>query len=132
MAYDTANGYMYAQNGHFAQSLVVVNAAAETVLSPIPLGLNGSWMDPVGIAVDSAADRVFLADGDSGNVTVIDGATDSVLGQIDPGCSFRMNCNLATVATDSSTDWLFIDTVSSNYRGGGNLTVLNTSSDRVV
>ncbi len=133
MALDEANGNVYAQNGLFASNLVVVNASAEKVLSPIPLGSNVSTAEPVGLAVDAVADRVYLADWVSGNVTVIDGATDTVQRTIDLGCSFRSRaCNLEAVATDPSSNLLFVDTVAPSYQGPGNLTLFNSSTLQVL
>lgn len=88
------------------------------VIATIPVG-----MDPVGAAVDSANNRIYVANGgdgvNPGNVMVIDGATNSVTATLAAGrrpCGIALNpMNSKLYVTNSDDDTItMLDTLTNN------------------
>src|ERR1051326_53276 len=75
--------------------------SATSVVGTIPIGLGG--IAPFAIGVNPATNRIYLANAGSNNVSVIDGATNTVIGNPVPvgvrpfGISVNPNTNLIYV-----------------------------------
>jgi YVTN family beta-propeller protein len=87
--------YLACDNG----ALVVIDGAtnSQATLSDPNANL------PLALAVDSATDKIYVANSGSNNVTVIDGATDSTTTLTDPNATGPF-----AVAIDQSTDKIYV------------------------
>jgi len=75
---------------------------------------------PVSLAVNEATDKIYVANYEGGNVTVIDGATNSAITVTDPNAN-GPHC----VAVNPRTNKIYVANFnSSNIRGSNNVTVI--------
>ncbi|MCI4323642.1 MAG: PKD domain-containing protein [Thermoplasmata archaeon] len=84
-------------------------------------GFNASG-DPLGVAYDSGTRQIFVTNGDSGTVSVIDDWDDAVVANIVTGGSLPFG-----VAYDSGRGEVFVTNYESN-----SVSVINDTTDRVV
>jgi YVTN family beta-propeller protein len=122
VAVDPATGYVYVTNAGLGGSdnVTVINGSTSKVVGTVAVGPS-----PVGIAVDTANGKVYVADagslGSSHNVTVIEASNDTVV---------------ATVTVGSGPNWVAVDPtngevdVTNGY--SGNVTIINATTQTVV
>ncbi|HEY6429961.1 MAG TPA: hypothetical protein VIX84_22250, partial [Acidimicrobiales bacterium] len=84
-------------------------AAADTIVVTVPAGIH-----PQAVAVNSATDKIYVANGGSGSVTVINGATDTVSATLTVGTA------PVAVAVNTVTDKIYVAN-----GGSGSVTVIN-------
>ncbi|WP_410545832.1 beta-propeller fold lactonase family protein, partial [Acidianus sp.] len=134
IAYDPSNGYIYVAD-HFSDTVSVINGATNTVIANIPVGrwpvINGlastctrienifALSKPVGVAYDPSNGYIYVTDcnsgtGNSGTVSVIDGANNTVIATIPVGICPR------GVAYDPSNGYIYV-----TNRGSDTVSVIN-------
>ncbi|MGH8980839.1 MAG: YncE family protein, partial [Acidimicrobiales bacterium] len=77
--------------------VVGVGTAAAAVPSPVTVGTS-----PYGVAMDATTDTVYIANTGSSSVSVIDGATNTVIATVTVGTEPR------AVAVDATTDTVYV------------------------
>jgi len=136
VAYDGSNGDLYVANGG-SNNVTIVNGATNKAVGSVPAGT-----EPDAVAYDRSngylyvvnewTDNATVTNG-PGNLTVINGATDQIVGSVPVG--FQP----VDVALDSSNGYLYVANmdIGPGYGtdpdgGPGNLTVVDGSTDAVV
>jgi YVTN family beta-propeller protein len=97
-------------------ALAVPMALAETVVGTVAVG-SGPW----GVAVNAATNRIYVANGGAGNVSVVDGATNAVVATINVGSGPR------GVAVNPTTNRVYV----ANFNAG-TVSVVDGGSNSVV
>jgi YVTN family beta-propeller protein len=97
VAYDAANGEVYATHSTTANTVTAINATSDAIVETIVVG-----SDPQGVAVDPLNGNVYVVNGGSNNVSVIDGGANQVTGSI------RVGSNPTYMAIDPSNGKLFV------------------------
>ena len=119
--YDPANGDIYVTN-IVTNNVTVIHGT--TVVATIPVGAG-----PNGAAYDSANGEVFVSNEGSSirsNLTVINGTTDRVAGQVYP-----VNTGPG-VAFDDSNGYVYVCSNNLQANASNYVTVVNGTDDRVV
>ena len=125
VAFDGANKHVYVTNGGVAEttylpSVAVIDAATNAVVAWIPVGSSmGSF--PAGITFDSTNGYLYVANSGSDNVTVIDGATNKVIGGI------GVRASPHGIAFDSTNGNVYVTNTGSN-----DVTVIDGATNKVV
>jgi YVTN family beta-propeller protein len=120
-ALEPSNGDVYVSN---FGSVSVLNASTRSVVTTIngPIGY--------GIAYASASQQLFLANAGSGNVSVVDAKTNTV---VKWGIPMGANgCFPYDVVYDNVTNEVYVANLDVSAYGQGNLTVINASSDQIT
>lgn len=97
--------------------LAAVPAHSQTVIATVPVGIR-----PRGLAVNPATNKIYVANFDSSNVTVIDGATNSVTTVTDPNASAPF-----AVAVNPVTNKIYVVNLFSS-----NVTVIDGATNSVT
>lgn len=108
----SAPPFAYVSNG---DALTVIDTATNAVVATVTAG------GPIGVAVNPASTRVYVADFGSDAVTVIDTATNAV------AASIPVDPLPATVAVNPTANRAYV-----THRGSGNLTVIDTATNTVA
>lgn len=117
IAYDRANGEVYVSHYFWANTVTTFYASNDQPTGPtIPVG-----KEPAGVTVDPATGKVYVVNSGSNNVTVINGATDKVVGSIPVGRGSHY------LALDPKNDELFVTNYASD-----NVSVINGKTDQVL
>jgi YVTN family beta-propeller protein len=96
--------------GSFSLFLLVAHAQGQAVIATVPVG-----KQPMAVAVNPVTNKIYVGNGISNNVTVIDGATNSTRTVTDPNASFPIG-----VAVNPVTNKIYIANLNSN-----NVTVID-------
>lgn len=114
----SGNVYVARGNSVVVMTLNIGTNSSPTVLASIPVGTN-----PVGVAVDTATNRVYVANSGSNDVSVIDGSTNAVVTKIaDPAAVHPV-----AIAVNPATNLIYVANSQSN-----NLTVIDGATDTVI
>jgi YVTN family beta-propeller protein len=115
IAYDSANGYLYA-SCLGPDWVEVINGTSDTVVGHISVGYV-----PYGVTYDSANEEIYVANQQSDNVSVINGTTDKLVGSVPAGNGPNMPLY------DPANGYVYVTNYYSN-----NVTVINGVTNRVV
>jgi YVTN family beta-propeller protein len=119
VAYDSGNGDLYVDN-NYAASVSVISDSTNTVVTTVPVG-----SCPYGVAYDSLNGYLYVTDsgcGGGSTVTVIDGATNSVVGS-----PISVGQDPTGIAFDAANGDLYVANYNSN-----SLSVISGTTNSVV
>jgi YVTN family beta-propeller protein len=116
VAYDSANGEVYATHGWYGNYVSVLNASSDQLAATV--GVGGI---PFGVTVDGQNGEVYVMNDNSSNVSVISGSSNRVTATITVGPE------PSYAALDPSNGELYVTDYGSNE-----VSVINTSSNRVT
>jgi YVTN family beta-propeller protein len=112
---NASTGKIYAADD--SGSIIVIDIATGS-----PIALTDPGTEPVAIAVNSATSKVYVANFQSGNITVVDGATNVLSTITDPKA-----VNPTGLAINQTTNTIYVTNSGSN-----NVTVIDGQTDSVV
>lgn len=113
VAYDAANGQVYASHGTWDDSVSVINATSDQITGTIRVSPG-----PAGITLDPARARAYVI---GTNVSIVSTVTDTVTGWINAGAY------PSYAALDGSNGYLFVTNTNSN-----SVSIIDTATDSVV
>lgn len=97
--------------------LAAIPVQAQTVVATVPVG-----QIPQSIAVNPVTNKIYVANLGSGDITVIDGVTDSTITLTDPNANF-----LQTVVVNPVTNMIYVANFNSN-----NVTVIDGATNAIT
>jgi YVTN family beta-propeller protein len=115
LAYDSANGYLYVSNW-FPNDVAVINSTTDAVVDVIPIS---GYM--YSMAYDSANGYIYVTN--SADVTIINGATNSIVKSINQPMSMQP---VALVYDNANREVYSVNTVADN------VSVINGTTNKVV
>ena len=120
IGFDPSNGFVYVTVG---SNVLVINSAINSVVNAVSIGIQGtrSFLRPYGVTFDSSNGYVYVTNEGSNTVSVINGATNSVIKNITVGS--RPN----EAAFDSSNGYVYVANCFSDT-----VSVINGANNSVV
>jgi YVTN family beta-propeller protein len=125
LVFDSAQGKVLCMEGdRFPQYIIAINDTTYQTTTVVELHYNGG---PVwGVAYDPGKGELFVADSASGNVTVIDDTSNTVVTSIDVGG------RPVGLAYDEGRGEVFVAGTPGGFWGNENVSVINDTSNSVV
>lgn len=120
MLYDGANGMFYLR-GYLGNALSVVNGTSRAVETTLSVGYAETPNPVLTMALDPSTDQLLLTNYNSGNVSIVNTTTESVVGAVE-GVGAPDG-----IVFDPAVDEFFVTDVTSD-----NVTAINATTDRVV
>ena len=107
VAVNSTTNMVYVSNGELPGTVTVVNGKTNRVAGTIPVG-----DEPIGIAIDEIAGRIYVANNVSGTISVVDAGTNQVIAMWKP----QLN-SVWGLAVDSALKRLYVTIPSGGFIG---------------